>query len=594
MNNNFYRTFEEQFYASRDAIFALRKQYLPFVKPLADIYKNSNIFDIGCGRGEWLSLMQELGFEVLGVDLDEGMLQDCWDRNLPVKKGDAVEYLKSMKSESQTVISAFHVIEHISFEAVNQVIFESARILRPGGILIMETPNPENLLVSTQNFYLDPTHIHPIPSDLLTFLTKLHGFQRVKLLRMHEDPLLVTNMNPSLMDVFRGASPDYAVIVQKEGPLEVMEALSTAFQCGGGISLEEIVRRYDERLSRAEQAENVRQLLRKSKAWRLARWIHNFVKISKNTNKSPFKFIPTVVEKHTEHIKCSDSENVLTELDSFGYKYYSSISPSGPCTFRSDICRSRHFLMPLYTYWCQQLREKPRLHRKQWEFVFITHALYERGYLQAPNKGLGFGVGKEPLPSLFAALGCKITATDVATTIAQELGWATSDQHAASCADLNQRKLCNSSLFQKQVDFQFVDMNFIPDSLNGYDFCWSSCALEHLGSIYNGLTFILKSLDTLKPGGLAIHTTEFNLSSNSETVDNNKSCVIFRRKDMEMLISKIRNLGHHVEEPDFSASHSELDRCIDMPPYRDDPHIRLNINNFNCTSIGLIIRKGNI
>lgn len=540
--------------------------------------------------------MQEIGFEVFGVDLDAGMLQDCWDRDLPVKEGDAVEHLKTLESNSQAVISAFHVIEHIPFEALSQVVSESFRALKPGGVLIMETPNPENLLVATQNFYLDPTHIRPIPSDFLTFLTKFHGFPRVKLLRLHEDPLLATNMNPSLMDVIHGASPDYAVVAQKEGPLEVMAALSTAFLSQGGISLEDIVRRYDERLSRAEQAENVRQRLRQSKAWRFVRWIYNGAKISKHAlipySKSTSSYSSSVVGKHKNRAGYSDSENVLVELNSSSYQHLASISPSGPYTFRSDICRSRHFLMPLYTYWCQQFREKPRLHRKQWEFVFIVHALHERGYLQTPNKGIGFGVGKEPLPALFAALGCKITATDLATITAQELGWATSEQHAASCADLNQRGLCESSLFQQQVDFQVVDMNSIPTHLNGYDFCWSSCALEHLGSINNGLTFILRSLDTLRPGGLAVHTTELNLTSNSTTVDNNRSCVLFRRKDIELLISQLRNLGHHVEEPDFSTCDSELDRHVDMPPYSDEQHIRLNLNNFDCTSIGLIIRKG--
>ena len=152
MNKSFYRAFEEKFYAPRDSIKSLRKQYLPFVKPLAEIYKSANIFDIGCGRGEWLSLMQEIGFEVFGVDLDAGMLQDCWDRDLPAKEGDAVEYLKTLESNSQAVISAFHVIEHIPFEALSQVVSESFRALKPGGVLIMETPNPENLLVATQNF----------------------------------------------------------------------------------------------------------------------------------------------------------------------------------------------------------------------------------------------------------------------------------------------------------------------------------------------------------------------------------------------------------------------------------------------------------
>jgi len=187
MNDGFYRAFEERYYAPRDVIKSMRAQYLPFVMPLKNTYGTGSVYDIGCGRGEWLSIINdEFGWNVFGVDLDEGMLKDCIERGLAVKKGDAVEYLKTIQSESQLVVSAFHVVEHISFEQLKSVVIEGLRVLKPGGLLIMETPNPENIVVATNNFYVDPTHQRPIPHQLLSFVTEFYGFKRVKTVRLQE------------------------------------------------------------------------------------------------------------------------------------------------------------------------------------------------------------------------------------------------------------------------------------------------------------------------------------------------------------------------------------------------------------------------
>ena len=273
MSEAFYRAFEERHYAPREVITELRKQYLPFVAPLKDIYENSKVFDIGCGRGEWLCLMKEMGFEVLGVDLDAGMLQDCWDRNLPVEKGDAVAFLKTLESDSQVVISAFHVVEHISFDELRTVVIESLRILKPGGLLLMETPNPENIVVATRNFYLDPTHQRPIPHQLLSFIPEYYGFARVKTLRLQESADLFGKRAPTLRDVLSGVSPDYAVVAQKCAAPEQLKLFDIEFGKNYGLSFETLVQMYDERMLRAEQPEILRQRLRASWLWRTLRWV---------------------------------------------------------------------------------------------------------------------------------------------------------------------------------------------------------------------------------------------------------------------------------------------------------------------------------
>ncbi|KAB0643887.1 class I SAM-dependent methyltransferase [Burkholderia latens] len=246
MSDNFYRAFEERYYAPRDLIKSIRKQYLPFVEPLAAIYPGGGTFDLGCGRGEWLELMSEQGLTPFGVDLDAGMLQACEERGLPATQGDAVAYLKTLESDSQVLVSAFHVVEHITFEQLQIVVSEALRVLRPGGLLILETPNPENIAVATNNFHLDPTHQKPIPSLLLSFVVEHGGFETVKTLRLQESPALRnTDHAVSLLDVIQGASPDYAVVAQKAADPEIREKFAPAFAAEYGLSLEQLAGRYD-------------------------------------------------------------------------------------------------------------------------------------------------------------------------------------------------------------------------------------------------------------------------------------------------------------------------------------------------------------
>jgi len=256
MDTYFYRAFEERYYAPRNTIRELRQQYLPFVTPVAQAYPGSGSFDIGCGRGEWLELMQELGLQPYGVDLDAGMLQACVELGLPAHQGDAVAHLKTLADSSQAVVSAFHVVEHISFEQLQSVITESLRILRPGGLLILETPNPENIGVGTRNFYIDPTHQRPIPDQLLSFLVEYAGYARTKVLRLQENKGLTSSPCISLIEVLTGSSPDYAVIGQKAGPEALLQALARPFEAEYGLSLSALARGYDnQRDARIQQAE---------------------------------------------------------------------------------------------------------------------------------------------------------------------------------------------------------------------------------------------------------------------------------------------------------------------------------------------------
>lgn len=284
MNDDFYRAFEERYYAPRRIIKELRRQYHSFIEPLATIYLGAPVFDLGCGRGEWLELMIEAGFSPYGVDLDEGMLRACVELNLPAEKGDAISFIATLPNESQAVISAFHVVEHIPFDELRTLVSEALRVLKPGGLLIMETPNPENIMVSTRNFYLDPTHIRLIPAELLSFVPEYYGFHRVKTLRLQEAFRLHSEKNISLQDVIGGVSPDYAVVAQKQADEEILALTAAVFDKEYGVSLENLVSRFDQNLTthfnqaetRATEAETRVQVLLNSRSMRLTsplRWL---------------------------------------------------------------------------------------------------------------------------------------------------------------------------------------------------------------------------------------------------------------------------------------------------------------------------------
>ncbi len=148
MIDPFYRAFEEKHRGSRGLITERLHVYLPFIRPLLKIYGGGQAVDLGCGRGEWLELLTKEGFSPTGVDLDEGMLSACQQLGLPAVKADALDLLSETESNSQLVVSAFHVVEHISFEQLKTLVTQALRVLKPGGLLILETPNPENIAVA--------------------------------------------------------------------------------------------------------------------------------------------------------------------------------------------------------------------------------------------------------------------------------------------------------------------------------------------------------------------------------------------------------------------------------------------------------------
>ncbi|MGF6645845.1 class I SAM-dependent methyltransferase [Paraburkholderia sp. GAS82] len=256
-----------------------------------------------------------------------------------------------------------------------------------------------------------------------------------------------------------------------------------------------------------------------------------------------------------------------------------------------SICSAIDFLHPRYREICAMLGHPPLYQRKLWEWVFIIHHLLEAGMLTEGRRGLVFGVGRERLPALFAKMGCEIVATDAPAEFSASSEWSVSGQHSTALAELKYPEIVPDEVFEARVTHQSCDMNAIDEQLTGFDFTWSSCCFEHLGDLEAGLQFVINSVEkTLKPGGIAVHTTEYNLGSNEDTLESGAT-VIYRKRDIDDLIRRLRERGHEVK-PFIVAPHAHpLDFHIDAPPYGGDPHLKLRLASYMATSVGIVVRR---
>lgn len=225
----------------------------------------------------------------------------------------------------------------------------------------------------------------------------------------------------------------------------------------------------------------------------------------------------------------------------------------------SRVCNESDF----ETEWFQRIRKdlgmSDEIHRKVWELCFIVRTL-ERYGLGLGQVGLGFGVGEEPLADYFRSRGCAIIATDMPS--GEKAGaWTRTGQHSASAYP--------------------VDMNAIPRELQRgqFDFVWSTSSFEHLGSILAGLEFWRQMKLCLRLGGVAVHVTEYNTTSDTKTIDS-RDLVLFRKSDILFMDPKI----------DLTLGYGPLESQV-AHAIPDRPHLRLSVGEFVTTSVGLVYRR---
>ena len=215
-----YAAFEDRFRGARDDIKQRVSVYLPFVQDAGVGTTDAPVLDVGCGRGEWLELLADNGLVGHGIDLNGAMVAECEARGLEVQQADALTYLGKCDANSVGAVTGMHVIEHLTFDSCIALFEEALRVLRPGGLVVFETPNPENILVGSCSFYLDPTHKRPLPPEMIRFVAEASGFVDIEILRLHAYPesAHVTGSPGELQDRFNAllyGPQDYAVIGRK-------------------------------------------------------------------------------------------------------------------------------------------------------------------------------------------------------------------------------------------------------------------------------------------------------------------------------------------------------------------------------------------
>lgn len=177
-----YADMEDLFRGSRDTVRGLLSVYLD---DIASVPGGGTVVDIGCGRGEWLEILGEHEIDAYGLDLNAVTVAECTERGLDVRLEDAVAHLRALPESSLRAVTGFHIAEHLSLDGLLSVIESALVALRPGGVLILETPNCTNLSVGAASFYLDPTHVKPLHPLLLEFLCQHRGFTDVEIRYLH-------------------------------------------------------------------------------------------------------------------------------------------------------------------------------------------------------------------------------------------------------------------------------------------------------------------------------------------------------------------------------------------------------------------------
>jgi len=215
--DNFYVQFERWFRGTEEEIAKRQSVYMPYFKKSKLDSQDLPAIDIGCGNGEFVEMLSQNGIRAIGLDLNKAMVENVKKKGLEAVQGDALSYLRKQKSNSCMAITGFHIVEHIPFLDLVKIFNECYRVLAPGGFVIFETPNPENTIVGSCNFYNDPSHLHPLPPAFLELVMKTRGFTKNEIKRLHPIKPKIDHNDPLVKEMaerFFGPQ-DYAVICYK-------------------------------------------------------------------------------------------------------------------------------------------------------------------------------------------------------------------------------------------------------------------------------------------------------------------------------------------------------------------------------------------
>ena len=216
----FYLAFENRFRGTRAEIKDRVRFYLPILKAAKVGTAAKPVLDVGCGRGEWLELLEENKLRASGIDLNRAMIAECEERNLKVTHAEVIAHLRSLGNETLGCVSGFHIIEHLPFEVLLELAAQTWRVLKPGGLAIFESPNCKNLMVGACYFNVDPTHRNPVFPETAQFILETQGFEQVQLeyLSPAERPFTGGDHDAEMMNDLLFGAQDFAVIGRKPSP----------------------------------------------------------------------------------------------------------------------------------------------------------------------------------------------------------------------------------------------------------------------------------------------------------------------------------------------------------------------------------------
>jgi O-antigen chain-terminating methyltransferase len=170
-----YLAFENEFRGSPALIRARLEAYVPIFEGQSDV------LDIGCGRGEFLDLLRPRGIGARGVDLNQAMVEDARSRGLDATCADALTYLRGLPDASLGGLFAAQVVEHLTPAYLGALLDAAAEKMRPGGRVVLETINPRCWVAFFESYLRDPTHVRPLHPETLQYLLRVRGFQHVEL-----------------------------------------------------------------------------------------------------------------------------------------------------------------------------------------------------------------------------------------------------------------------------------------------------------------------------------------------------------------------------------------------------------------------------
>jgi SAM-dependent methyltransferase len=212
--DNLYTAIENRFRGPEHDIENRLLRYIPLIRSTVSGEGGRPVLDIGCGRGEWLGLLRNAQIACQGVEINKAMIEICRAKSLDISENDALTFLRQTSEGAYSAITGFHLIEHMEFQDLITLLDSAYRALVPGGVILFETPNPESLVVSAFTFFLDPTHKHPLPPELMRFLAEARGFQETRIIRVDRDCDLSqpeTGWMPNDVNSWFNAQPDYAL-----------------------------------------------------------------------------------------------------------------------------------------------------------------------------------------------------------------------------------------------------------------------------------------------------------------------------------------------------------------------------------------------